>query len=93
MSNKITKQQVIAWLSALIEQGESPNAVMEAMVVLEHFINWWQMIHDQAWDPRRWTLGDDDAYRPTIPYEKRERVFAWLRRFRRWLVDEGALPN
>ena len=91
--NKITKQQIIAWLSALIEQGESPNGVMEAMAVLELFITWWQTTHDRAWDPCLWTRQDEEAYRPTIPAEQRKNSFTWLHRFRRWLVDQGALPN
>ena len=93
MPNKVTKQQIIAWLISLIDCGEPSDRVLEALTFLEQFITWWQTTHDRAWEPRLWTPEDEEVYRTTIPAEQRRNTFVWLHRFRRWLVDQGALPN
>ena len=89
----ITKRQIISWLTALIDAGESPSQLIQALTVIQDFTTWWQTTHDRAWDPRLWTPEDEEAYRPTIPAEQRRNTFVWLHRFRRWLVDQGVLLN
>lgn len=93
MSKNITKQQIIAWLTSLIDQGEPPDQVVQALAALQDFITWWQAIRDRGWDPRLWTPQDEKAYQQTIPAEQRRPTLRWLHRFRRWLVDQGALRN
>lgn len=104
MPEKLTKTQIILWLNTLIDQGEAPARVLEALATLEHFITWWQTAHHQAWDPWQWTEADDAAYQAAFNFNNRmvpsseiphsvERVLAWLRRFRMWLIDQEVLPG
>jgi len=89
----ITKRQIISWLTALIDAGESPSQVIQALTVIQDFTTWWQATTDQPWNPWRWTLEDDRLFLTTIPPGDREQADSWLRRFRRWLIDEGVLLN
>ncbi len=93
MSKNITKQQIIAWLTSLIDQVEPPDQVVQALAALQDFITWWQAIRDRGWDPRLWTPQDEEAYRQTIPVAQWRHTFVWLHRFRQWLVDEAVLQN
>ena len=66
MTSHITKQQIIDWLTNLIDAGEPPDHVIQALAAIQDFTTWWQKAQDRAWDPRLWTPEDEEAYQQIL---------------------------